>query len=48
MRLCVQNAQLNGGGLIGNRSLAYLGLSRVLKSGRPLHSLFSAKWYGMW
>ncbi|CAL5218925.1 g671 [Coccomyxa viridis] len=43
--LLLQNAQLNGGGLIGNRSLAYLGLSRVLKPGRPLHSLFSAKWY---
>ena len=44
----MQNAKLNGGGLIGNRRLAYLGLSNVLKPGRPLHSIFTGKWYGMW
>jgi hypothetical protein len=46
--MCTQNAKLNGGGFLGDRSLDYLKLSAVLKPGEPLHSIFSGRWFGLW
>jgi hypothetical protein len=46
--VAAQNAKLNTGGAIGDRTLDYLKLSAVLKPGEPVYSILSGRWFGLW